>query len=151
MTDRGIRAQASQTPLTDAQRRRHPRGIVEVEAHEGSREWRSTWDIAAWHGSPRCCSSADWSGRCASPPPYVAEGCTRRDLDGASVARVWDEQTLDLIRQVVPAPTVHARNLFHVSAAMWDAWAAYDPTADGYFVTEKPARGRRHGPLARPR
>jgi hypothetical protein len=20
---------------------------------------------------------------------------------------------------------------------MWDAWAAYDPTADGYFVTEK--------------
>ena len=53
------------------------------------------------------------------------------------MARVWDEQILELIRQVVPAPTVHARNLFHVSAAMWDAWAAYDPTADGYFVTEK--------------
>ena len=32
---------------------------------------------------------------------------------------------------------MHARNLFHVSAAMWDAWAAYDPTADGYFVHEK--------------
>ena len=44
---------------------------------------------------------------------------------------------LDLIREVVPAPTVHARNLFHTSAAMWDAWAAYDPIADGYFVTEK--------------
>jgi hypothetical protein len=44
---------------------------------------------------------------------------------------------LELIRQVVPAPTVHARNLFHTSAAMWDAWAAYDPTADGYFVDEK--------------
>jgi PAP2 superfamily len=69
-------------------------------------------------------------------PPFQAEACTR-DLGGQSVARVWDEQTLDLIRQVVPAPTVHARNLFHVSAAMWDAWAAYDPTADGYFVTEK--------------
>ena len=65
------------------------------------------------------------------------EGCTRADLDGRSVARVWDETTLELIRQVVPAPTVHARNLFHTSAAMWDAWAAYDPTADGYFVTEK--------------
>jgi hypothetical protein len=37
----------------------------------------------------------------------------------------------------VPAPTVHARNLFHTSAAMWDAWAAYDPQADGYLVTEK--------------
>jgi hypothetical protein len=74
---------------------------------------------------------------CASTPPYVAEGCTRGDLGGRSVARVWNDQTLDLIRQVVPAPTVHARNLFHVSAATWDAWAAYDPTADGYVVTEK--------------
>ena len=53
------------------------------------------------------------------------------------MARVWDEQLLALIRQVVPAPTVHARNLFHTSAAMWDAWAAYEPDADGYFVTEK--------------
>jgi hypothetical protein len=65
------------------------------------------------------------------------DGCTRTDLEGRSVARVWDDTMLELIRQVVPAPTVHARNLFHTSAAMWDAWAAYDPTADGYFVTEK--------------
>ncbi len=70
-------------------------------------------------------------------PPFVAEACTRGDLAGRSVARVWDDQTLELIRGVVPAPTVHARNLFHVSAAMWDAWAAYDETADGLFVTEK--------------
>ena len=42
----------------------------------------------------------------------------------------------DAIRRDLPAPTVHARNLFHVSAAMWDAWAAYDPKADGYFVGE---------------
>ena len=77
-------------------------------------------------------------GACAdTKPPFQAEACTRGDLGGESVARVWDEQTLQLIREVVPAPTVHARNLFHVSAAMWDAWAAYDPTADGYFVTEK--------------
>src|SRR5690606_32042765 len=51
--------------------------------------------------------------------------------------RVWNEQLLSLIRQVVPAPTVHARNLFHPSVATWDAWAAYDATADGYLVTEK--------------
>jgi len=74
---------------------------------------------------------------CASPPPERLEGCTPAARDGQSVARVWNEQTLALIRQVVPAPTVHARNLFHVSVAMWDAWAAYDDTADGYFVTEK--------------
>src|SRR5207249_2029383 len=53
--------------------------------------------------------------------------------------RVWDEAMLDAIRRDLPAPTTHARNLFHVSAAMWDAWAAYDPKADGYFVTEKDA------------
>ena len=54
-----------------------------------------------------------------------------------SVARVWDEAILAAIRRDTPAPTTHARNLFHLSAAMWDAWAAYDRTADGYFVTEK--------------
>jgi len=74
---------------------------------------------------------------CTSSDPYVTEGCVRDDLDGRSVARVWDEVLLDAIRRDVPAPTVHARNLFHTSAAMWDAWAAYDPRADGYFVTEK--------------
>ena len=74
---------------------------------------------------------------CASRPPYVTEACSRGDLGGQSVARIWDEQILELIRQVVPAPTVHARNLFHLSAAMWDAWAAYDSIGDGYFVNEK--------------
>ena len=54
-----------------------------------------------------------------------------------SVARIWDEAALDAIRRDLPRPTVHARNLFHLSAAMWDAWAAYDPVASGYFVTEK--------------
>ena len=54
-----------------------------------------------------------------------------------SVARRWDEALLDAVRRDLPAPTVHARNLFHASAAMWDAWAAYDPTAQGYFVVEK--------------
>jgi hypothetical protein len=73
--------------------------------------------------------------------PYLAPDCSREDLDGHSVARVWDEALLELIRQVVPAPTVHARNLFHLSAAMWDAWAAYDEVADGYFVTEKHESG----------
>src|SRR5437016_14325088 len=54
-----------------------------------------------------------------------------------SVARRWDEAMLDAIRRALPAPTLHARNLFHVSAAMWDAWAVYDPHAAGYFVAEK--------------
>jgi hypothetical protein len=68
---------------------------------------------------------------------YMVDDCKRADLEGHSVARVWDEALLDAIRRDTPAPTVHARNLFHTSAAMWDAWAAYDPTAEGYFVKEK--------------
>jgi hypothetical protein len=54
-----------------------------------------------------------------------------------SVARRWDEALLDAIRRALPNPPVHARNLFHTSVAMWDAWAAYDTTASGYIVTEK--------------
>ena len=54
-----------------------------------------------------------------------------------SVARRWDEALLDAIRRSLPNPPVHARNLFHVSVAMWDGWAAYDATAKGYLFTEK--------------
>ena len=54
-----------------------------------------------------------------------------------SVARRWDEALLDAIRRALPNPPVHARNLFHVSVAMWDAWAAYDPTASGFIFREK--------------
>ena len=56
-----------------------------------------------------------------------------------SIARVWDEQILSAIRTDTPHPPVHARNLFHLSAAMYDAWAAYDPVAIGYLFREKPA------------
>lgn len=54
-----------------------------------------------------------------------------------SVARRWDEALLDAIRRALPNPAVHARNLYHLSAAMWDAWATYDPTAHGVFFLEK--------------
>jgi Domain of unknown function (DUF6851)/VCPO second helical-bundle domain len=54
-----------------------------------------------------------------------------------SVARRWDEALLDAIRRALPNPPVHARNLFHTSVAMWDAWAAYDPKATGYLVDEQ--------------
>ncbi len=53
-----------------------------------------------------------------------------------SIARVWNEQNLAAIRIDFPNPPVHARNLFHTSVAMWDAWAAYDTTAVGYLHRE---------------
>ncbi len=53
------------------------------------------------------------------------------------MARRWNEVTLNAIRNDLPAPTVHARNLYHTSAAMFDAWASYDKDAVGVFVSEK--------------
>ena len=42
-----------------------------------------------------------------------------------SVARLWNEAALHAVRNDFPRPAVHARNLFHLSVAMYDAWAAY--------------------------
>jgi hypothetical protein len=42
-----------------------------------------------------------------------------------SLPRQWNELLLESIRRDLARPTVHARNLFHVSAAMWDVWAAF--------------------------
>jgi len=54
-----------------------------------------------------------------------------------SVARQWNEDLLEAIRHDFARPTVHARNLFHVSAAMWDAWVSYDPVANSWLYHEK--------------
>jgi len=53
-----------------------------------------------------------------------------------SVARKWNDVLLQAIREDFARPTVHARNLFHTSAAMYDAWAIFDTTntAKTYFL-----------------
>jgi len=51
-----------------------------------------------------------------------------------SVARIWNEVLLEGIRNDYARPTVHARNLWHSSAAMYDAWAAYDDTASTWLL-----------------
>ena len=58
--------------------------------------------------------------------------------DGHSaIARDWNEVLLDAIRADQARPTVHARNLYHISAGMYDAWCVYDITCEGVFYTEK--------------
>jgi hypothetical protein len=54
-----------------------------------------------------------------------------------SIARTWDEEILSAIRIDTPNPPVQARNLFSLSAAMYDAWAVYDPVAVGFLFREK--------------
>jgi hypothetical protein len=51
-----------------------------------------------------------------------------------SVARLWNEKVLEAISGDLARPTVHARNLFHTSVAMYDAWAVYNPTVETYLL-----------------
>ncbi|MBD5778070.1 VCBS repeat-containing protein [Pelagicoccus sp. NFK12] len=51
-------------------------------------------------------------------------------LEDHSVARWWNEFLLDAIRKDFPAPTIHGRNLYHLSAVMWDVFWAYE--SDGW-------------------
>jgi hypothetical protein len=72
----------------------------------------------------RCGMSLLYAAICFFPaalPTVAAE-----DSTGHSVARQWNEALLQAIRKDFARPTVHARNLFHVSGAMWDAFASYD-------------------------
>jgi hypothetical protein len=57
-----------------------------------------------------------------------------------SVARLWNEALLQSIREDFARPTVHARNLFHTSVIMWDAWSAYVPGTEPYMLGNE-----RHG------
>lgn len=55
-------------------------------------------------------------------------------VEGVSVARQWNEALLAAIRKDFARPTVHARNLFHTSVAMYDAWAVFDSKAKTYLL-----------------
>jgi len=61
-----------------------------------------------------------------------------------SIARRWNEALIASIRQDFARPPVHARNLYYLSAAMYDAWAAYDTIADTYLL------GKQIGPYTCP-
>src|SRR5436853_5176596 len=55
-----------------------------------------------------------------------------------SIARVWNERALAAIRTDTPHPPAQARNLFNLSVAIYDAWAAYDTNgAVGYVYRGK--------------
>ncbi len=52
-----------------------------------------------------------------------------------TVATHWNEEVLEGIRNDFARPTVHARNLYHSSIIMYDAWAAYDnSSSQNYFL-----------------
>jgi hypothetical protein len=64
-------------------------------------------------------------------------GAARGGVPEHSAARQWNEELLGAIRRDIARPTVHARNLWHTSVAMWDAWAAYDTVARTFLHHER--------------
>ena len=50
-----------------------------------------------------------------------------------SVAAQWIDTTLAAIREELPAPTIITRKLHLISAAMNDAFAAFDRKDDGAY------------------
>lgn len=71
-------------------------------------------------------------GQIPLPPDLPNEEVPEND--GLSIARLWNEIHIKNIRKDFARPTVQARNLFHVSAAMYDAWAVFDEKASPYFL-----------------
>ncbi|MFT5846489.1 MAG: hypothetical protein ACJARX_000393 [Psychroserpens sp.] len=54
--------------------------------------------------------------------------------EDVSIARLWNEVLLEAIRKDFARPTIHARNLFHTSVAMYDIWAIYEDEAKPYLI-----------------
>ena len=95
--------------------------------------------------APGATRSRNWARSCAVVTVLAAlSACSggggddevpqTADARNPSVARQWNEVLLQSIRKDLARPTVHARNLFHMSAAMYDAWALYSTSAKTYLA-----------------
>ncbi len=51
-----------------------------------------------------------------------------------SVVGEWIEEIIEYIPEDGQGPTIHARNMFHASVAMYDAWAFYEPGTETYLL-----------------
>ncbi len=59
----------------------------------------------------------------------IADGRTEE-----SVAHVWTDALLFAIGHDYARPPVHARNIYHLAATMYDAWATFEPQARPLFL-----------------
>jgi hypothetical protein len=80
------------------------------------------------------CGGSGSNSKTTTPPPPPPPPPPTQDTLDPSVSRQWNEVMLDAIRNDFARPTIHARNLFHASAAAYDAWAVYDDTASSYLL-----------------
>lgn len=74
-------------------------------------------------------------GSCFSEEQTLEVTLSANELpEDVTIARLWNEVLLEAIRNDFARPTVHARNLFHSSVAMYDIWAIYDDIAQPYLI-----------------
>jgi hypothetical protein len=75
------------------------------------------------------------NGNCFSEAQEFTVMLSANELpEDVSVARLWNEVLLEAIRKDFARPTIHARNLFHTSIAMYDIWAIYNDAAKPYLI-----------------
>jgi hypothetical protein len=75
------------------------------------------------------------NGSCFSEAQDLIVALSANELaEDISIARLWNEVLLQAIRNDFARPTIHARNLFHTSVAMYDIWAIYDDEATPYLI-----------------
>ncbi len=89
------------------------------------------------------CGSADVQTVTAQPELQCRTMADETDdssvADPRSAARAWNEAALEAIRFDDPEPTVHARNLYHLSAVMWEVWAGFDGGNPSELFASAPA------------
>ncbi|MYF38135.1 MAG: hypothetical protein F4219_05105, partial [Gammaproteobacteria bacterium] len=99
--------------------------VVEITASEPAEGYHfSHWIVSGGIiGDPHAATTTfEMPASVATVTAYFLPGVS--PSADVSVARRWNEVLLAAIRNDYARPTVHARNLFHVSAAQYDAWAA---------------------------
>ncbi|MEN0046892.1 MAG: CRTAC1 family protein, partial [Bacteroidota bacterium] len=97
----------------------------------GTKEIQVQWALAA-EGSV---TASEQNPNCQSTPTVIQVQLDINDRsEDLSIARVWIEALLFAIRKDFARPTVHARNLFHTSVALYDTWSIYDDLASPYLI-----------------
>ena len=98
---------------------------------EGTSEITVKWEFEA-EGEISLVVTAD---QCKSEEISLLVALSLENVsEDISIARIWNEALLEAIRGDFARPTIHARNLFHTSIAMYDAWAIYSDDASPYLI-----------------
>lgn len=77
-----------------------------------------------------------WVGPAPDAPPSACPDHAIDPLPDENMARRWVEMLLNSIRRDIPHPPKHARNIHHVTALLYDVWAANHERARGITFDE---------------